>query len=139
MLGFTASSMLRAAFGLLLVAVFAALVWGIESHSTEGVNSVPTPTAPSVATTRMSVRIESTYPVATWTVSRLGVPLTPQASETQVWRGEIAVASGDELLITAQAIPGASAGNRCLRLTIGSQIPQLIWGDGDITTTLAIP
>ena len=139
MLGFTASSALRAAFGLLLVAVFAALVWGIEGHSMVGANSASTPLVPAAATQRLSVRIESTYPVSAWTVARLGVPLIPQASETLVWRGEISVASGDELLVIAQAAPGAGAGNRCLRLTIGTQVPQLIWGEGDITTTVAIP
>jgi hypothetical protein len=139
MLGFTVSSARRVAVGGLVVAFFAALVWGIEGRSAGFAPSLPVPAATPTAITRLPVRIESTYPVATWTVSRLGVPLVAQASAAQVWRGEVVVASGDELLVTAQATAAAGSGNHCLRLTIGALPPRLIWGDGDITTTVAIP
>ena len=138
--GFRASALLRASWAAGFVAAALLLVWVIERPHV-GDNHAPVAHVGGAAATAhtLPLRIESTYPVAAWAVSRLGEALAPSASDPSGWSGTVPVASGDELLVVATAAPETPTVHRCLRIALGDGAPQIVWSGGDVTATVVVP
>ncbi len=136
-LGFTASGMQRLALGAVFCAGASCLVWLVERPRAAPAGG-PATAAAAVRTVRL--RIDSTYPVAAWTVSVLDRAMAPTGADAFHWQGEISGPAGEEVLVIGRS--GSGAGdepNRCLRLAVGDRSPVLHWGGGDLTVTAAIP
>jgi len=133
--GFDASAFTRSALGVGFIAASVVMVWVIERPLSLDARVSVQPVALGVAKQAWPVTIESTYPVATWSVQVLGVDQVASHHDGYSWSGTIPAAVGDELLVHAQAANSDSAPNRGLRLLIGSAPERLVWGGGDVTAT----
>lgn len=139
MLGFPASALARLALGCAFVAATGVMVWAIERPR---VRPRPPPVAGVAPApgSAMPLGIESSYPVAQWTVQVRGVDLRPSRSDAASWSGTVRLAVDDEIFIQAVAQGGASAqAHHCLRLRLGSAPDRFIWGSGDVTATAGLP
>ena len=140
-LGFSASALHRAALGATFIAVACLLVWTIERPRETDPVARPVADAADPAVQIWPVTIESTYPVAQWSVRVLGVEQSSAHQDAFTWSGPVTtpISSGSsgaaELLVTAKAVATDAAPNHGLRLRLGAAAPLLVWGDGDITAT----
>jgi hypothetical protein len=134
--GFEASALSRAVLGGAFIAVAAILVRLIERSDPTTANVI----AESSAVTRSSwpVTIESTYPVAEWSVSILGVEQAATHHDDFSWSGAISAASGDELLIQARPAAAEHVPHHGLRLLVGAAGERLVWGEGEVTATVEL-
>lgn len=136
MLGFAASVAARLALGGAAVAAAGLMVWAIERPrpaAAAGTAAAP----PPPAAVGKPLRIEASYRVATWTVQVLGRDCPPDHSDGTAWTGRLALAPRDEVLIRAAAAPGQEAlAHRALRIRLGAQGERIVWGGGDVTTTV---
>lgn len=135
--GFDASVLRRLALGSGFCLAACALVWAVER---DGGSTAPPPVAdPGAGAVRaVPLAIESTYPVSAWTVSIDGVPAVAERADGTSWNGRLLATPGAELLVIGAGSAGEAA-NRCLRLRLGDGEPRLVWGGGDVTTTVALP
>ena len=140
--GFDASILTRSALGVGFIAAAVVMVWIIERPSpTDAQPVAQTPAQPvssALATRSWPVTIESTYAVARWSVRILNVDQVATHQDGYSWSGMIPAAVGDEMLVQAQAADSDHAPNHGLRLLIGSAPERLVWGGGDVTTTVEI-
>ena len=140
--GFDASILTRSALGVGFIAAAVVMVWIIERPSptdAQPVAQTPAQPVPSALATRSwPVTIESTYAVARWSVRILNVDQVATHQDGYSWSGMIPAAVGDEMLVQAQAADSDHAPNHGLRLLIGSAPERLVWGGGDVTTTVEI-
>ena len=134
--GFEASALSRAVLGGGFIAAAAVLVWVIERPGPTTVSVI----AESAAVTRSSwpVTIESTYRVAKWSVSILGVEQAATHQGDFSWSGAISAASGDELLVQARPAAAEHVPHHGLRLLVGAAGERLVWGDGEVTATVEL-
>ena len=131
--GFEASALLRTALGVGFVAAAALLVWLIERPSN---TTLPESAHVDASTTvQVPVTIESTYPVAAWSVTLLGVEQLATHHDAFSWSGIISSAAGESLLVQAQAVAADQAPHHGLRLLIGAAPERLVWSDGTVTAT----
>lgn len=136
--GFDASILTRSALGVGFIAAAVVMVWIIERPSSADAQPVAQIAAPTVATQSWPVTIESTYAVARWSVRILNVEQVATHQDGFSWTGIIPAAVGDEMLVQAQAADSDHAPNHGLRLLIGSAPERLVWGSGDVTTTVEL-
>ena len=136
--GFDASILTRSALGIGFLAAAVVMVWIIERPSSTDAQPVAQTPAPTVATQSWPVTIESTYAVARWSVRILNVEQVATHQDGFSWTGMIPAAVGDEMLVQAQAADADRAPNHGLRLLIGSVPERLVWGSGDVTTTVEL-
>lgn len=132
-LGFAAAMPGRLLLGLGFCAVAIGGVVAIE----RGGGAAAQTAAPAVrgGTSDERLAIESTYPVAAWSVTVRGKAVAAAVSTPTSWHGKVALSEDDEVLIIATA---ATAGpdHRCLRIRFAGRAPRLVWGGGDLTTTV---
>lgn len=135
--GFDASVLRRLALGGAFCLAACVLVWVVERDG--GIEVVPPVLDVDADAARpVLLAIESTYPVSTWTVSVDGVPAVAERADGTSWSGTLRTTPGAELLVIG-AGPAGEAVNRCLRLRLGDAEPRLVWGGGDVTTTVELP
>jgi hypothetical protein len=143
-MGFPVSVLARLAVGIAFTTGTGVLVWGIErprNHDTAGaVTSVPAVSAGH--SPALSLTIESTYSVATWTVQILGRNQTAQQSDSTSWSGMVSLTPDDEVFIQAQAKPVAAGQedlpHHGLLIRLGTQPDRFIWSRGDVTATAGL-
>jgi hypothetical protein len=137
MIGFEQSAWVRLAAGLLFCAAAAGLVWLVE-RTPEPATIVHT--EPVGDLRRFRLAVESSYPVAQWSVSVLGALQQAESSDAFRWNGTVAIPAGEEVLVQAAAA-AATAGSphRALRLRLGDAPERLVWGSGDLASTVAAP
>ncbi len=136
MIGQHASALTRLAAGALFCAVAVALVWWVESGQ-----PAPATPAPAVVAQQRSLRlaVESTYPVAGWKVTVLGVAQPAASSDAWSWAGTVNAPSGEEVVVIATAAAGTEAPHRGLRLRLGDAPERVVWGAGDVVATGTAP
>ncbi len=134
-LGFSASALHRAALGATFIGIACLLVWTIERPRETYPVARPIADAADPAVQIWPVTIESTYPVAQWSVRVLGVEQSSAHQDAFTWSGPVTAPRSAELLVTAKTVATDTAPNHGLRLMLGAAAPKLIWGDGDITAT----
>ena len=136
MIGQRASALERLAAGALFCVAAVALVWWVERGQ-------PPPASPPPATVAqqrsLRLAVESTYPVAVWKVSVLGVAQLVAASDAWSWSGTVSAPSGEEVVVIATAAAGAEAPHRGLRLRLGEAPERVVWGAGDVVATGTAP
>lgn len=87
-----------------------------------------------------SLRIESGFAVATWSVSVGRAPVVARHSDAGSWEGVIAAPAGSEVLIEATATAGHP--QRCALRVVLDGDPQgerSAWGDGAVIATVVVP
>ncbi len=134
--GFEASALHRTALGVGFVAAAALLVWLIERPWTATLPDSAQAEVPMMV--QVPVTIESTFPVASWSVSLLGVEQAATHHDAFSWSGRIASGVGESLLVQAQAVAADQAPHHGLRLLVGSAPERLVWGDGEVTATVEL-
>ena len=134
--GFDASAVHRTVLGVGFIGASILMVWMIERSSNDEARVSLQPVANGQAKQPWPVTIESTFPVATWSVRVLGVEQAAIRHDAYSWTGTLSAQIGDELLVQAQAIEADAAPNHGLRLLIGSAPERLVWGGGDVTATV---
>lgn len=137
MIGFEQSAWLRLGAGLLFCAAAVGLVWLVE-------RSPDTPAAvvqagPPGEQRRLRLAVESSYPVARWSVTVLGVAQQAESSDAVRWNGTVAVPAGEDVLVQAAAEANTGSPHRALRLHLGDAPERLVWGSGDLAATVAAP
>ncbi len=136
MIGLRASALSRLAAGAVFCVLAVALVWWVE-------NGEPSTRVPAAAATepsrRLRLEVESTYPVAGWSVLVLGVAQPASASDAWSWHGTVAAPAGEEVVVIAPAAPADRAPNHGLRLRLGDAPERLVWGSGDVVATGTAP
>ncbi len=137
-LGFSASAWTRMVVGVAFCGAAVALVWVIERPHA-GLQEAPPAVSSTSAMQALPLVIESTYPVASWSVSVLNHEQPAAQSEAFAWRGSVAAVVDDEILISATAKADDQTPNHSLRITIGDAAPRLVWGGGDVTATVVVP
>ena len=128
-----------------LVALYAGLaVWAIIVVETRPMQARTAPVA--LAATRgttLSISIESTYPVATWTVRHAGSAVVGESGPTR-WQGNVVV-EGDErqLVVEANARDPLADGPCALRIAVrrpgGVAEVSTLWGSGFISGIVTLP
>ena len=150
-LGFAASALTRAVCGVSFCAAAFILVWVIERPRSTAHEVVREPVMLGAARS-MPLTIESTYRVQQWSVSILGHEQPGTRTDGYMWAGMISAAPDSEILITASAVPPApavsaatssgvpneAAPHHSLRIMWDEAPPRLVWGGGDITTTVVV-
>ena len=140
--GFDASILTRSALGVGFIAASVVMVWIIERPSPADSPLAVQGAAQPVVTTSDAqvwpVTIESTYAVAKWSIRILNVEQVATHQDGFTWSGMIPASVGDEMLVQAQAADSDHAPNHGLRLVIGSAPERLVWGGGDVTTTVEL-
>ncbi len=133
MFGFAAS----APFRLLLALGFAGgttlLVWAVE-RDRPAPAAVPT-TAKESATRTISLRLEATFPVATWKIT--GGTIADQYGEERIWQGTVTAPVGGEVLVEATGQAGV-VGFQGVKARLGSRETAL-WGEGAVIGTVKVP
>lgn len=133
--GFDASALTRTALGIVFIAASVVLVLIIERPSHEEDRIDLAPVIVGSAKKVWPVTIESTFPVVTWSIRVSEVEQVATHHDAYSWSGTIPAASGDELLVHAQAAETDGSPNHGLRLLIGSAPERLVWSGGDVTAT----
>lgn len=137
MIGFPASGWWRLAVagGFCLLAV--GLVWWAERPRQAAPSASPVATTVPGAAVRLAV--ESTYPVARWTVQVLGADQSPAHAEAYSWQGVVALPPGEEVLVIGHADASTAVPHRGLRLRLGDAPERIVWGAGDVAATVSSP
>lgn len=137
MIGFPASGWWRLAIagGFCLLAV--GLVWWAERPRQATPSASPVVATVPGATVRLAV--ESTYPVARWTVRVLGAEQPPAHADAYSWQGVVALPPGEEVLVIGHADAATTAPHRGLRVRLGDAPERLVWGTGDVAVTAGLP
>lgn len=135
-IGQHASALTRLAAGALFCVAAVALVWWVERGG-----PAPAPPPPATAAPQRSLRlaVESTYPVASWKVTVLGVAQNAAASDAWSWSGTVSAPSGEEVVVVATAAADVAAPHRGLRLRLGDAPERVVWGAGDVVATGTAP
>lgn len=143
MIGFPVSALVRLAAGLLFVAITGGMVWGIDFrrnvHPVHAAESTVGTAMPAPEVRALPLHLESTYPVARWSVTVLGRAQSANSSDVWHWDGAVSLRRDDEILIQATSAADIPAPYRCLRIRLGVQPERVVWGEGDITTTCMAP
>lgn len=137
-LGFSASAWTRIVIGMGFCLAAVALVWLIERPRGEIRPAAHVEPAVVTAQDRKLV-IESTFPVATWSVSVLGRQQAVVHTDAFSWAGTVSAQTGEEILISASATPEDRLPNHGLRIIIAGNAPRLEWGGGEVTATVVNP
>ena len=135
MIGLHASALVRLAAGAAFCVCAIALVWWVERAPPSA------PAAAAVAPPAMRhhrLVVDSTYAVATWRVSVLGIEQSGAASAWG-WHGVVAAPPGEDVVVQAFAAPGDAAPHRGLRLRLGDLPERLVWGAGDVVAVETAP
>lgn len=103
-------------------------VWAVEAAPAAALPPVVAPTARSA-----QLRVEATFPVASWTVLVDGVAVAGAAT-AQLWTGSV---TGSEVLVQAERADAADQSSGALRLGLGPR-RILAWGEGTVSVTAAI-
>ncbi len=130
--GFTGSAGLRLV-GVVIFALFAlAAVLVVERG---GDPPAIVTAAPVAATTSGRLVLETTYPVARWTVQMLGKDVVAVLSAAQRFEADV---SGDGATIFVQAEPAdpSSTAPAALRWTLAGK-SGVLWGEGAVAGTLS--
>ena len=136
-LGFTGSAIWRLGAVALFAAVAFTTVLVVERTPAA---AATTAIAPIVNTgTASTLRLESTYAVATWTVQGDGKPLSGTAGDPQHWQG-IVPAGTRELFIQADAQDAGASGPAALRWNLGGPPARngLLWGQGFVAERVTL-
>lgn len=136
--GFSASAWRRLAVAGAVVLVAGSLVLLVERPREQQPSAIAS--AEPSATTRR-VRMESSFPVQSWTVSVAGRTGTASISDSGSWVGTVEGPAQAELLVIAQGAPGSAAQRCALRLVIDGDPAgeRSIWGDGLVVATVRLP
>lgn len=136
MIGQHASALTRLGAGALFCAAAVALVWWVERGQ-----PAPATAPPATVAQQRSLRlaVESTYAVASWQVSVLGITQPAAASDAWSWSGTVSAPSGEEVVVTATAAASTEAPHRGLRLRLGDAPERVVWGAGDVVATGTAP
>lgn len=137
MIGFEQSVWVRLAVGGIFCVAATGLVWVVEHHPDHRDRAV-VPAGHEVAKPLRLV-VESSYPVACWSVSVLGAAQTAESSDPFRWHGLVSVPSGEEVLVQAAGGSGDGSPHRALRLHLGDAPEHVVWGSGDLAATVAAP
>ncbi len=131
-LGFTGGTGWRLVGAAAFAALAAAGVLVVEHHG--GTPSTPTTVAAVTPVVSGRLVLETTFPVARWTVQLQGRTLAGMSRDDQHWEAE---ASGDGATIFVQAEPedATSIQPVALRWTFAGRTGML-WGEGAVAGTL---
>jgi hypothetical protein len=148
--GFTGSATKRLIFAGIYAAVAFKAVAMIIAHGAVPTSIEQLPASPPPALGMVVLTLQSTYPVAHWTVQVAGKDVLATTSDSQRWSGQLAVhQQAGEVFIQADATDPLASGACAVRAAVtgahgdGRVTPvcpvQMLWGDGFIAATLAIP
>jgi hypothetical protein len=138
--GFTGGILARLA----LVGVYAALAGAaillVETRPQRPAVIAPTTTAPPL---ELTISIESTYPVAAWSVRHAGSALVGESGATR-WQGGVTVDSQErQLVVEATARDPLAVGPCALRITVrragAASEMSTLWGSGFISGIVNLP
>ena len=93
--GFTGGIVARLALVALYAALAAAAILLVETRPQRSAVIAPTTTVPPLA---LTISIESTYPVASWSVRHAGSPVVGESGPTR-WQGGVTVDSEEGLVV----------------------------------------
>jgi hypothetical protein len=132
---FARGALSRGAIGALFTLGAAALVAAVEapSHALGEMPRTATVTAPGPS---RSLRVDSTFPVATWTVTVGRQTLVPDHSGDDAWSG---LAPAGEIVISAEPLDAGDGRLHALRLVAGdgaSARESTAWGAGTVTAVV---
>lgn len=134
-LGFTAAVWQRALLATTVAGLAGALVLLVEQPNARAAAERPGP----VAQRHARLRLESSFPVLTWTVSVAGVPVPARHHDAGGWEGLIEAPVGSEVLIEAVAAAQAQRGALRMVLDGDPQGERTAWGEGSVIATLRLP
>lgn len=137
MIGFEQSVWVRLAVGGIFCVAAAGLVWVVERGPDHRALAV-VPAGQEVAKPLRLV-VESSYPVARWSVSVLGTAQSVESSDPFRWHGTVFVPPGEEVLVQAAAATSDGSPHRALRLHLGDAPERVVWGSGDLAATAVAP
>ena len=133
MFGFAASALFRLLLALGFAGGTALLVWAVERD--RPAPAAISPTATESVTRTMSLRLEATFPVVTWTIT--GGTIADQYCEERIWRGTVTAPAGGELLVEATGQVGV-LGFQGVKACLGSRETAL-WGESPVVGTVKVP
>lgn len=133
--GFAGSAWMRlAAAGLFAVIAIGGV--RLVDHAGAGSPSVAAPTA-AIPPVAGHLVLESTYPVAHWTVQVLGREVGGAVVAPQRWEADTA-GNGATIFVQAEAADPGSTAPVALRWTFSGG-SGMLWGEGSVAGTLAPP
>lgn len=138
-IGFPASAGRRLIFAGIYAALAFAAAWAVERAPMTSSAVAPAAVQPVVDATQVTLRCETTYPVAVWTVQVGGKPLTATSKGGQHWEGRAPV--GATVFVQADHADATAATAAALRWTSDGAHPGMgvLWADGFVATTIVLP
>lgn len=130
--GFTGSAGLRLV-GVLAFALFALVAVLVVEHGGDPPAIVTA--APVAATTSGRLVLETTYPVARWTVQMQGKDVVAVLSAAQRFEAEVS-GDGATIFVQAEQADPSSTAPAALRWTLAGK-SGVLWGEGAVAGTLA--
>ena len=136
--GFIASAWQRIGLALLVIGMAAGLLVLVEYPRASRIVAVPA--APGSSQRRATLRLESSFPVATWSVRIAGVEIVAGHSDASTWQGVAEGVSGSEILIVVDGL-AAQPQRGAVRIALDGdpQGDRSAWGDGQVVATVRVP
>ena len=138
-IGFPASAGRRLIFAGIYAALAFAAAWAVERVPMTFSAAASPAVKPVVDATLVTLRCETTYPVAAWTVQVGGKPLAATSKGAQHWEGRAPVSA--TVFVQADHIDATAATPAALRWTCDGAHPGtgVLWADGFVATTIVLP